>query len=191
MEVLVALVVMGMLFVVLTRGVRLGIDAWDAQSRAVALRDQLDDTDRALRLLLTRIDRTDESETTQLSGASDNIQFRTELPSAVSLISRRVDGSLYVDHDHRLIFSWSLHLHEHPLVPAPPPTKTELLAGIQSIELHYWQSAADVTETAGWKSSWQNATPPSLIKVHLAFPKGDPRHWPDIIVAPEIDRPAG
>ena len=187
MEVLVALVVLGMLFVALTQGARLGLAAWNTQSRTVALRDQLDDTDRALRLLMTNIESSVDSDAGSTVGAADHFQFRTRLPSAVSLITRSADVTLELDNTKHLVLTWIPHLHEQTLGPAPKPNRTELLSNVAKLDFHYWQSSADNGQTVGWQTEWNAQNPPRLIKLHIAFAKGDPRHWPDIVVAPAID----
>jgi general secretion pathway protein J len=187
MEVLVALVVLGMLFVGLTQGVRLGINAWNEESRIVAQRDQLDDADRALRELLSHMNPNGGAGTAAISGAADQLKFSTQLPTAVALATRNVNASLFVDAHHRLIFRWKLNFHEQSLRPPAEPTDTELLSGVAKINFHYWSSVSNGPQKQGWQESWDGPGPPGLVKLHVSFEAGDPRHWPDIIIAPALD----
>lgn len=42
---------------------------------------------------------------------------------------------------------------------------------------------------AGWSDNWAGPYLPRLVRIHLEFPSGDARHWPDIVGRPERDRP--
>jgi general secretion pathway protein J len=93
-------------------------------------------------------------------------------------------ATLKVDASHRLVLRWWPSLHARRLRPQPPaPTETELLRGVSRIELSFWRTGGN------WVSSWQSADLPALVRVRLQFPRGDPRHWPDIVAAPRLDRP--
>jgi general secretion pathway protein J len=54
--------------------------------------------------------------------------------------------------------------------------ETVLLEDIDRLELAYWRGA--------WVTRWEAAALPQLVRVRIVFPHGDPRHWPDILVAP-------
>jgi len=189
MEVLVALLIFGLLMVGLTQGLKLGRRSWDKQSQFVSIRDQLDSTDRALRYLVSQIDPSGEGDNEPFVGGTDHVEFRTYLPRAVALPTRRINARLFLDDKHRLMLRWRMALHEQRVAPVPS-TDTELLSGVEKLELSYWHSSAD-NGPAGWSKEWAADGVPSLVKIHLVFPKGDPRQWPDIIAAPSIDQAAG
>jgi len=59
-----------------------------------------------------------------------------------------------------------------------------LLRGVQQLDLAYF-GPAGADPVARWRSRWrQQPGLPRLIRVRLAFRAGDPRQWPDLIVAP-------
>jgi general secretion pathway protein J len=188
-ELLVGLVVGGRAHAGRAPGPGLRRKSWDAQSRLVAERDQLDATDRALRQLLVHID-PGAGNRGQIDGKDNELAFETELPSAVVLLTRMADVDLLVDDQHRLVMRWKPHLHEHPLGPPAPEAEAELLRGVDSIRFSYWQGDA-AGQKPGWRDAWSGQTPPDLVKIHLTFGKGDPRHWPDIVVAPVLDQADG
>jgi general secretion pathway protein J len=75
------------------------------------------------------------------------------------------------------------------LVAADAPSKVEkktLLAGTASIEFAYfgkWASEAN----AQWHDRWtEQPALPQLLRIQVRFPEGDPRLWPDLVVAPRI-----
>jgi general secretion pathway protein J len=40
---------------------------------------------------------------------------------------------------------------------------------------------------AAWRTTWQGRHElPALVRVRVVFPEGDPRQWPDLIVAPRV-----
>jgi general secretion pathway protein J len=78
---------------------------------------------------------------------------------------------------------WRPYLRATRLRPLPPPNETELLRGVSRIELAFWRPGG------GWVSTWRSPDLPALVRVRLDFPSGDPRHWPDIVASPALDRP--
>jgi general secretion pathway protein J len=186
LEVLVGLVVLGMLMVGLAQGLQYGFKVWDSQASFIAQRDRLDAVDRALRQLIGQIDTRDQETPALFVGSANHFDFTTELPTALSFVSRRADASLLVD-EHRLILRWTPHLHATRLKDPPRPTDTELLSGVERVEFRYWKAADTGGIPAGWLSDWNDPQPPELVKIHLVFAPGDPRHWPDIIAARQLD----
>jgi general secretion pathway protein J len=55
---------------------------------------------------------------------------------------------------------------------------------VAHLEFAYWGSPSE-DQPAGWQAQWDNFNIPKLIRVRLAFAKGDRRHWPDLIAAPQ------
>jgi general secretion pathway protein J len=192
MEVLVVLVVFGLLMTGLTQGVRLGLDAWDRQSVIVQSRADLDGTDRVVRNLIGHLDAGNGRSPLRIEGKAHQFDFRGELPSAVATETRRADMSLLVDEKSRLILRWKPYFHETELGPDPDETDTVLLEHVAEITFSYWgteEGGGD--QTAGWVKEWSAALIPPLIKLHLSFPPGDKRHWPDIIVSPLLEQAGG
>ena len=187
LELLVVLAVLGFLMVGLAQGLHLGIQLWNRQQQALDAVSELDATDRALRGLIEQMDPGGRAEMSDIDGTARTLRFTTRLPEAAgALPTRRAEVLLLVDRMHRLMLRWTPSLHVTPLVPAVP-VETELLRGVDHIEISYRAA----TPAAGWQADWQNPIPPLLVRIHIAFAPPDPRIWPDIVAAPMRERGGG
>lgn len=62
-----------------------------------------------------------------------------------------------------------------------------LLHGVEALDLAYFGAPAAGTGT-DWLPEWRKRTAmPELVRLRLAFPDGDPRRWPDLVVHPLAD----
>ncbi|HEY3912672.1 MAG TPA: prepilin-type N-terminal cleavage/methylation domain-containing protein [Stellaceae bacterium] len=188
LEMLVVVVVLGLLVVGLTQGVRAGLAMWSAQQRRLGETTELDASARLLRTLLTGIaaapaDGSAGAATDAIKGQSDQLVFVGDLPTGLGT-TRRADITIAL-RGHRLVLSWTPHLHELSVAPAPPPVQTELIRGVAHLDLAYW-GATSPDQPEAWQSQWTGAAAPALIRVRLGFKKGDRRRWPDLIVAPQL-----
>ena len=188
LEVLVALVVLGLLVLGLNQGVRASFDLRQAQTRRLGSTAELDATQRLLRTVLGRLPLSPDgnrllgSKTSPgFSGAADRIDFVGELPSGLAS-TRRADMSLFLE-SGRLVLSWTPRRHEQSLAPPTPSVETVLLQGVGKLEVAYWGTAPARAQAAGWHSKWSEPTAPGLIRVRLAFSEANRRRWPDLIVA--------
>jgi general secretion pathway protein J len=185
LELLVVVVVFGLLLVTLTQGFHFGLLAWRTEARAANTDADLSEVDLTLRHLVEAMDpgRQEAAQPTMLGGHNE-MTFVTELPAAGgTLPPRPAEVTLLVDAQHRLILRWRPYLHADYLRPPPPPVDTELLRGVSRMELAFWQ------RSGGWTATWQTPELPTMIRIHLQFVDGDPRHWPDLVMAPRLDRP--
>jgi general secretion pathway protein J len=184
LEVLVALSVLGLLVLGLMQGVRFGLAAWDAQSRVAEAYGDLDVVDRALRRVVAQIEPTKDVNRPAIRGTAVAFECVTELPiAAEALPSRRVVAAVGVDR-LRLVLRWVPYLHARRLGPPPAPEETELLRGVERMEVAYWSAAAG----AMWLPVWNRVEPPDLVRIRLVFSQGDRRRWPDILIAPMRER---
>jgi general secretion pathway protein J len=181
LEVLVALVVLGFLMAGLAGGIRLGMQAWNAQDRAIAVHGELDAMDRALRRLIEQADPGDQTHAAGVAGDASRLALTTRLPAASD---RAVEAVLLVDARHRLVLRWMPRRFGRPIGPPPPPHDTELLDGVASVQFAFWPRGAQ----GGWRGVWDGPDPPALVRIRLSFSDAA-RHWPDIVAAPERDRP--
>lgn len=184
LEVLTALVVLGFLMLGLSQGLRLGAQVYGRQSQMLATESELDATDRALRRLIEQMDPGGRG-MPEIEGSTRTLRFSSELPSVAALPTRQVQALLWVDTSHRLVLRWSPTRHVQLLAPAPAPVDTILLDGVDHIELAYQLPAS---RGDGWVTTWKSITPPRLVRIHIAFLKGNVRRWPDILAAPMRDR---
>ena len=65
--------------------------------------------------------------------------------------------------------------------------ETELLGGVARLEFAYWGTSG--ADSATWLTQWDGPVLPQLIRIRMTFGKGDSRHWPDMIVAPQLWTP--
>lgn len=184
LEIMVALVVLGLLVVGLAQGVRYGLRAWQAQVKLITGDEDLAAVDRTLRGLIGSMNPGNGMNPAPITATADRLTCITALPDGVaaSVGSRWVTATLQVDPAHRLVLQWQRYIHADWL-RAPPLETSVLLPGVARLTLAYWQPAG------GWAGSWRYPNLPALIRIHVTFPPGDPRHWPDIVAAPRLDRP--
>jgi general secretion pathway protein J len=189
LEMLVVVVVLGLLVVGLTQGVRAGLALWHAQQRRLDETAELDSSARLLRNLLTGIAAASASglaggaDADAIHGQSDQLSFVGDMPTGLGT-TRHADLTIALQ-DHRLVLIWKPQQHEFLTGPAPKPTVTELISGVDRLAIAYW-GATTPDQPAAWQSQWDGATAPALIRIHIAFAKGDRRRWPDLIVAPQL-----
>jgi general secretion pathway protein J len=187
LELLVALVVLGLLVVGLTQGVRAGLTMWGAQTRRVGETGELDAGARVLRMLLGGISAPPAgivgrgtAGTSKLEGSSDSLAFVGDLPNGLGT-TRRANIKLELVQE-RLVLGWTPHRHELTTAPAPEPIETELIRGVERLDFAYWGSPS-ANQPAGWQTQWDSNNVPELIRIRLGFVKGDRRRWPDLIAA--------
>jgi general secretion pathway protein J len=189
LELLVALLVLGLLVVGLTHGVRAGLTMWGAQTRRVGETGELDAGARALRMLLSGISSSPSggafagtAHPTKLEGHPDSLVFVGDLPTGLGT-TRRANITLELVQE-RFVLRWTPHRHELTTAPAPEPIETELIRGVAHLDIAYWGSSSP-DQPAGWQAQWDSFNIPQLIRVRLAFAKDDRRRWPDLIAAPQ------
>jgi len=190
LEMLVVVVVLGFLVVGLTQGVRAGLALWNAQQRRVGETAELDAAARVLRSLLTGVAAATPggfgpgaATGSEIKGDASHLSFIGDLPTGLGT-TRRADISVELL-GQRLVLRWTPHLHEILFGPPPQPTVSELISGVAGLEIAYWGSTGP-DQPVGWQQQWDGAAAPELIRIRLVFAKGDRRHWPDLIAAPEL-----
>jgi general secretion pathway protein J len=189
LEMLVVVIVLGMLMVGLTQGVRAGLALWGAQQRRVGDTAELDAAARVLRGLLTAMAASPASgfgaqaAGEGFKGDADHLSFVGDLPTGLGF-TRRANISLAL-RKTGLVLSWTPHRHEISFGPPPVPTETELIGGVSHLEIAYWGSSAP-DQPPAWLTRWDGPAPPALVRIRLVFEKGDRRHWPDLVAAPVL-----
>ncbi len=179
LELLVGLFVVGLLLVLLTQGVRFGLQATQLQARAMDRNGDLHAIDRALRRLVAQADPGIYPEPASMRGTSQAVSFVTELPRSLAGAVQRADVVLLAE-GGRLLLRWTSHRHVLLTGSAPAWQDTVLLDGVERIELAYQPAGA----TGTWRPSWTAGKLPSLIRVRIVFGQDGGRRWPPILVAP-------
>jgi general secretion pathway protein J len=193
LEMLVVLIVLGFLMLGLNQGVRTGLGFWTVQSRQIGSMAELDTTARILRMLLTglpimpaaAINPGAASMALSFAGSADHLTFVGDLPTGLGT-TRRADITIELQ-GGRLVLVWSPHRHELTSTK-PASNDTELLRGVARLDLAYWGTTAP-DAPAGWLAQWDGPAIPELVRIRVTFAKGDSRHWPDMIVAPQLWSP--
>jgi general secretion pathway protein J len=189
LEMVVVVTVLGFLVIGLTQGVRTGLTLWEAQSRRVDETAELDAAARILRALLSGIappptfgPASGAASGAELKGAPASLAFVGDLPTGLGT-TQRADITLELSRG-QLVLHWTPHRHELSTATATPPTETELVGNVERLDLAYWGTSPSGQET-GWQAQWDGPAIPELIRVRLAFGKGDRRRFPDLIAAPQ------
>lgn len=189
LEILVVVVVLGLLLVGLTQGVRAGLTMWEAQARRVGSTAELDAAARILRTLLSGIAPPPAAGLGVASGTpavpkgtATNLMFVGDLPTGLGT-TQRADITIELS-EGRLILRWTPHRHELIISPPPEPTVTELIRRVDRLDLAYWGSPSPA-QAGGWQAQWDGPGIPELIRVRLVFGKDDHRRFPDLIAAPQ------
>ncbi|CAH2601845.1 Prepilin-type N-terminal cleavage/methylation domain-containing protein [Rhodovastum atsumiense] len=187
MEVLAALVVLGLVLAGLSQGMQFGLRSWEMQARDIGWRNDIEAVDRSLRLLVQRIRPVGEVPGhASLEGGPQGCVLVTSLPPHPDGLPGPVVARLQVDAAHRLVLRWVPAPHATWLGQPPPAREAVLLEGIERVEFAYWQEQPGGGGT--WLRSWARAEAPSLVRLRIVFPRGDARRWPDIVAAPRIDQ---
>lgn len=190
MEVMAALVVLGLILVALTSGVHFGQQAVRSQVRATEVANQIEPVDRTLRSLIAQAWPGSFGQETRFVGAARTLLFRTTMPegllasnaaTAVGLRNRDAEVSIGVDSTHHLYLAW-LPWYRNWIVAKPPANRIELLANVDHVEFAYWDPSLQLPPD-GWVTAWIGDPVPKLLRVRLIFTKGTGERWPDIIVA--------
>jgi general secretion pathway protein J len=187
LEMLVVVVVLGLLMIGLTQGVRAGLSLWDAQSRRVGETAELDAAERILRSLLSAIAPPPSANiaaapTVELKGTGENLAFVGDLPTGLGT-TQRANITIELSRG-RLVLRWTPHRHELSAAPAPDPSEIELIRRVDHLDLAYWGPPSP-GQAAAWQPQWDGPSIPELIRLRLVLAKGDRRRFPDLIAAPQ------
>ncbi|HZK89085.1 MAG TPA: prepilin-type N-terminal cleavage/methylation domain-containing protein [Stellaceae bacterium] len=193
LEMLVALVVLGLLVAGLAQGVRTAFSMWSVQTRHIDQAAELDGAGRVMRALLSGMQpisptgfASGAAEAPVIAGDASRLYFVGDLPMG-SGTSRRADITIELQRG-RVVLLWLPRDSGTPTGPPTAPGSTELVRGVESLEFAYWLPAP-AEHGGGWLVRWREPALPKLVRVRLQFPIGDGRHWPDLVAAPLLWTP--
>lgn len=179
-EVLAALLVLGLVVGGLAQGIRFGLEAWGRATSMADTADTLDAVDRTLRQLIAQAHPGTATRPTAFAAEQGRLALVTMLPDLPGMQARPVEATLLVDAAGRLVLRWRPYLNARRLRPVAF-TEATLLRGVAGLELGFWRA------DRGWTGRWDAAELPSLVRVRLVF--AGVRRWPDLVVAPGLDQP--
>ena len=195
-EVLVALVLLGLLSMALFASVRFGVTAWQrGGERSDQIHTSMLVQDLLRRLIgqaypLVLADGTGTGRV-DFAGTSTSLDFLAPVPVALAsggrarfkvAIERRGGGT-------------DLVMTSRPeLAAADAPaelTRKTLLATIEMAEFAYF-GAAQSQPASQWHDRWGGELSlPALVRLRVRFARSDPRLWPDLTIAPRITADVG
>jgi len=184
LELLVALSLLGMLFVVLQQGLTLGQRVWERATTRQAVRlDAVETAQTLLRERLTRANpvflRTGDGEVT-LVGDARAVTFDAP-PPGVFGSGTYLRYTLSVTADNVLELAWKPDTDRSP---AAPLIRNAVLGGVDRLEIAYF-GVGRADRQPRWWSYWRGQPAmPLLVRLRVVFPPGDLRIWPDLLVAP-------
>jgi general secretion pathway protein J len=183
LELLAALAILGLLLAEMSQGVRLGLLAVGTANRLNNGADDLELVDSTLRRVIEGLDPGDDPDPAPFVGTDGRLECITTMPGDGLAPDRHMRASLFVDGAHRLILRWRPYLRATRLQPPPAPVDSELLSKVLRIDFAFWRHGS------GWASVWRSPDLPTLVRIRLTFPPGDPHYWPEIVAAPLLNRP--
>lgn len=179
LEVLVALVVLGLVLGGLVQGTRFGLRIADRQSATIATSADLDATERVLRGLIQQMDPGSLTSAPLLTATPSSLAFTADMNAvAPALDVGEADVALGVTPDRRLVLRWTPHRHATRLAAPPESAESTLLPGLLRVEFGYCCNAGQ------WVGAWTERMLPALVRIQLVFPPDAKRAWPPIVVAP-------
>jgi general secretion pathway protein J len=196
LEALVAVTLLGLLSIALTRGLWFGIDAWargsahsDQLSRILAVQGLLHEViGQAYPYFLSG----DPTRTyLDFDGTSKSLVLLAPAPVAFGGAGR---SRFRLSVDKRDGRSDLIMISQAELAAADAPSTVEkktLLSRAASVTFAYFGNLRSDTD-ARWHDHWTAQTAlPQLLQIKVLFPEGDSRLWPDLVIAPRIAADVG
>jgi general secretion pathway protein J len=186
LEILVALVVLGLLVAGLAQATHFGIQSWHTEQRLTERDARLERVARTLRDLVEHARPAMSSDDKPFTGEAHRLVFLTRLPDQPQAGPRRAQVAIGVDDSHQLVLRWQPHPNAIALQPLAPPETIVLADGIDHLDVTYRDAATDKAPIGAWHTSWDRGELPALVQFHLA-PVSGHRPWPDLVASPMID----
>lgn len=190
-ELLVSLALVALLSVLLLDGIRSGLTSWQRSAR---LASDIDETLTIQSFLRRLIEDTyplyvlDDHRKgyVEFEGSAQSISFLSSTPVALGGAGRtKYHLSIEQQNGQRnLVLSHRMELSD-PNSPSVTPHRT-LLSNVETVTFSYF-SKSGIDSEGQWIGSWAGrARLPQLVRIQVSFSQGDPRSWPELVVAPRI-----
>ncbi len=177
LEVLVAIVVMGLVLVLLNQGVAFALRATELQAGIKERKGDLETVDRTLRRLVALADPGFYPEPASLRGTATAMSMTTDLPLHGAGQAQRAEVTLLANRG-QVRLRWLPRRHVELFGGPPLAQETVILDGVDRLELAYRSGAGR------WSSTWTGDRLPSLVRIRIVFDANSGRQWPMIVAAP-------
>lgn len=193
-ELLIALAVTALLSIGLYEGLRLGIHGWNSADAHASGADSLAQLrgflQRELEQAYPAYSADDPPQAhIDFTGGPDRLSFTGPAPASLLAGGLAHIGLMAEPAADGL----RLELEAQPVRDSASRTtaRDELLDGVAGLSFAYF--GEDRPEDApSWHDRWEGRRVlPRLVRIRLTFPSGDPRVWPDLVVAPRLSVDAG
>jgi general secretion pathway protein J len=198
-ELLVGLSLMALMSVFLFGGFHFGLRAWEAGGTRI---EQMNDADLAQNLLRGLLSQAylaaipdpgdPQAPLSTFRGTAGELVFVAPLPAHRGIEGQYVFGLATepAGRAARLVLKWQLYRADGIVTGGEAlADSAEILGNIASIRLAYFGQTTPDTPPQ-WTGAWDGTLGlPQLIALHVEFPSGDPRIWPDLVVAPKLQSP--
>jgi general secretion pathway protein J len=204
LELLAAITLLGLLMAALFGGLRLGTRVWQTADARLEgsmrtqvvqdfIRQRLAET---LPLEMGPLELADAAVAEPVFvGTVEAVRFASLLPehlgAGVYLMELALAEAGDADATGDLVLRWRPFEPDDPTAEEVEPEGRVLLENIEALELSYFGSG-DSAQPPDWWQAWEGQPElPRLIRLRVGFPENDGRQWPELIVQPMVDRPAG
>lgn len=202
LELLIAITILGLLATILFGGLRFGTRVWNTGDQALERFSEVQSAYEVMRRTLTRavplpsvIDAADvdAGEIGLFEGSAQGLRFlgpapAAAMPGSIYQLALQAEGD---DERKQLVLSL------RPLHALGETAKSRdtshivLLDDVRRIRFAYFGETPE-GDTPAWLSEWEDGQGlPLLISVQIEFRPGDPRVWPQLIIAPMLSPPGG
>lgn len=196
-ELLVGLSLLAMLSTLLFGGFRFGLRAWEVGSARLESGDAVATAQGLLRRQLSEAQPVltgapAEATPVLFSGGADGITFVSPLPAHRGIGGFQVFelGLRERDATNHLMLRWHLYRADAVAPTFNPKDESVVLADVAAIAISYYGRPTDGAPRQ-WLDRWDGRFGlPELVRLRVAFPAGDDRSWPDLVVAPRLYKEA-
>ena len=201
LELLAAIMLLGLLMAVLFGGLRLGARVWetadarlDASTRIQIVQDFVRQRlAAALPLEALAPEQVQGSDFAPLfQGTAQTLRFAGLMPenlgAGLYLMELVVVDSDEPDGGADLVLRWRpFDLYDQTVAQVEPEERV-LVENIEGMELAYF-GTNNPEQPPEWRQGWENQPElPRLIRLRVRFAENDEREWPELIVRPMLDR---